>query len=239
MGIGLISLSWHSEGESFVFIALGKAKMVLGLLPLVATLGGTPQRILQIRISQETSPGAGNFDSNVLGFVSALNTDGTAAAFYMYGAAGPNYGNSVPKITANTSHLFFVNGSDGLALFVVHNTSNRAEHSSGGSAETLFNLLGGTARILLSDDAGEATSSEDGTTFTGHHEWASENTDGMVIGALPVGFTIIGQFTSPPSGLDGGWEVISSDGSTIPLHLVPGQRVRLDVHLGVDVRQGH
>jgi hypothetical protein len=99
-------------------------------------------------------------------------------------------------------------------------------------------LLGGTARILLSDDEGEATSSEDGTIFTGRHGWASENTDGMVIGALPVGFTIIGQFTSPPSGLDGGWEVISSDSSTIPLHLVPGQRVRLDVHLGVDVRQG-
>jgi len=222
-----------------MLIALGKAKMLLGLLPLVATLGGSPQRILEIRVSQETSPGAGNFDSNILGYVSALNTDGTAAEFYMYGDAGPNYGNSVPKITANTSHLFFVNGSDGLALFVVHNTSNRAEASNGGSAETQFDLSGGTAHILLSDDAGEATENEDGTTFTGSHGWASENTDGMVIGSLPVGFTIIGQFTSPPSGLDSGWEVISSDSSTIPLHLVPGQRVRLDVHLGVDVRQGH
>ena len=224
--------------ESFVLISLGQAKMVLGLLPLVVALSGTPQRILEIRVSQETSPGAGNFDSNVLGFVSALNTEGAAAAFYMYGDAGPNYGNSLPKITANTSHLFFVNGSDGLALFVVHNTSNRAEYSSGGRAETRFDLSGGTAHILLSDDGGEATEDENGTSFLGEHSWASENTDGMVIGALPVGFTIIGQFTSPPAGLDSGWEVISSDGSTIPLHLVPGQRVRLDVHLGVDVRQG-
>jgi hypothetical protein len=68
--------------------------------------------------------------------------------------------------------------------------------------------------------------------------WAGANTDGMVIGALPVGFTILGQFTEPPKGLEDGWEVISEDGSIVPLQLVPGQRVRLDVQLAVAVRQG-
>lgn len=222
-----------------MLMSLGQARMVLGLLPLLATLGGTPRRILEIRVAQETSPGAGDFDNNILGYVSALNTDKGMAAFFMYGDAGPNYGNSTPKITANTSHLFFVNGSDGLALFVVHNTSNRAENSNGGTAQTQFDLVGGKAHVLLSDDEGEATESEGGTTFIGNHDWAGSNTDGMVIGSLPVGFTIYGQFTSQPSGLDGGWEVISSDSTVIPLHLVPGRRVRLDVHLGVDVHQGH
>lgn len=220
-----------------MLISFGKAKMVLGLLPLVATLGGTPQRILEIRVSQETSPGAGNFDSNVLGFIKALNTDGGAADFYMYGKAGPNYGNSAPALKSNTSHLFFVNASDGLALFVVHNTSNRAERSTGGSAATRFDLSGGTASILKVDEGSEA-SSQDGTVFTTDMHWAGSNTDGMVIGALPVGFTILGQFTAPPGGLGDGWEVISSDGLIIPLRLVPGQRVRLDVRLVVDVQQG-
>jgi len=223
-----------------------KAKVVLGLLPLVATLGGTPrgepaQHVLRIRVSQETSPGAGDFDNNVLGFVEALQSNGLAADFYMYGKAGPNYGNSSPVLRVLTSHLFFVNAADGLALFVVHNTSNKAEQASEGTARTRFELSGGTATVLRSDDGpGEAYADPTGTIFTGRMAWAGANTDGMVIGALPIGFTILGQFTDPPwaPGLKGGWEVISSDGSTIPLQLVPGQRVRLDVRLGVDVQQG-
>lgn len=220
-----------------MLISFRKARIVLGLLPLVAILGGTPQQqVLRIRVSQETSPGAGNFDSNVLGFIEALNTDGGAADFYMYGKAGPNYGNSAPVLTSNTSHLFFVNASDGLALFVVHNNSNRGQNGNGGTAYTRFELSGGTASILKDDDGSEG-SSQGGTVFIGRMDWASSNTDGMVIGALPVGFMILGQFTAPPMGLGGGWEVISADGSIIPLQLVPGQRVRLDVALGVDVRQ--
>jgi len=222
---------------------LGKTKTFLGLLPLIAVLGGTPQggtprHILQIRVSQETSPGAGDFDNNVLGFVKALQSDSGAADFYKYGLAGPNYGNSVPRITALASHLFFVNASDGLALFVVHNTSNRAETSVAGTAETRFELSGGSATILQADDNEEKGTIAGGTVFTTKMRWAGANTDGMVIGALPVGFTILGQFTAPPTGLGRGWEVISADGSTIPLRLVPGQRVRLDVRLDVNVKQG-
>ena len=196
-----------------------------------------------IRVSQETRPGAGNFEDNVLGFAWALNTGATAAAFYKYGLLGPNYGGSVPKLTANTSHLFFVNASEGLTLFVVHHTSHSpltplrvlktifgvsGDGSSDTRAKTQFDVLDGTARLLLSDDPGEATENGGGTSFTGDQSWTPENTDGMVIGPLSITSTIIGQFTEQPTGVDRGWEVISADGSTIRLHLVSGRRVRLD-----------
>jgi hypothetical protein len=224
-----------------MLISFGKAKMVLCLLPLVATLGGAPreapQPTLRIRVSQETSPGAGDFDSNVLGFIEALNTDGSAASFYRYKYA--RYGNTAPVLTPKTSHLFFVNGSDGVALFVIHNAPNRRESSSPGAAiQVRFELSGGTASILKSDDEGEATSSGGGTVFTTDMQYAASYTDGMVVGTLPVGFTILGQFTAPPRGLEGGWLVISADGTVFPLQMVPGQRVRLDVRLVVAVQQG-
>jgi hypothetical protein len=231
-----------------MLMPFGKATIVLGLLALGGTPSGPPhhetpwgvasQRILMIRVSQETSPGAGNFDNNILGFIRALNSVGSAADFFMYGKAGPNYGNSEPALKNNTCHVFFVNASDGLALIIVNNKPNDVEHSTDGTAETRFDLSGGTARVLMSDDAGE-TSTKDGTVFISQQGWSSDNTDGEVIGTLPVGFTLLGQFTAAPRGISG-WEVISADGSRIPLSLVPGQRVRLDVApLAVQVRQDH
>ena len=229
--------------ESRMLISFRMAKMVLCLLPLVATLGGAPreapqpQPTLRIRVSQETSPGAGDFDRNILGFIEALQTEGSAAAFYRYKAA--RYGNTAPILTPSASHLFFVNGSDGVALFVVNNAPNRNETSSPGSEIRLrFELSGGTASILKSDDGPEAKSSEGGTVFTTDMDYAASYTDGLVIGTLPVGFTILGQFTVPPRGLKAGWLVISRDGTVFPLQLVPGQRVRLDVRLVADVAQG-
>jgi hypothetical protein len=224
-----------------MLLSFGKAKTVLCLLPLVAPLGGAPreapQQILRIRVSQETSPGAGDFDRNVLGFIEALNTDGSAASFYRYEYR--RYGNTAPVLTSKTSHLFFVNGSDGVALFVVHNSPNRNESSSSPVAaiRARFELSGGTASILQSDDRDEATSSGGGTVFTTRMLYPASNTDGMVVGTLPVGFTILGQFTEPPRGLEGGWLVISADGTVFPLQMVPGQRVRLDVRLVVAVQQ--
>ena len=232
-----------------MLISFGRAKIVLGLLALGGTLSASPyretpqhkttQRILMIRVSQETSPGAGNFDNNILGFIRALNSNGIASDFYMYGKAGPNYGNSQPALKNNTCHVFFVNGADGLTLFVVNNKPNDVANSTDGSAETRFDLSGGTADVLISDDFGETNVSEGGTVFLSQQSWSGDNTDGEVIGALPVGFTLLGQFTSAPRGVNG-WEVISADGLRIPLSIVPGQRVRLDVApLAVKVEQDH
>jgi hypothetical protein len=128
----------------------------------------------------------------------------------------------------NTSHLFLVNASDGLNLFVVHDKPGVS--NGGGSANTQFNLLGGTASIRVEDDpAPSDTYTSTGTVFTASQDWVSPITDGLVIGALPANLTLFAQFTSPPAGLDNGWEAISAGGTIIPLALVPGERVRLDV----------
>ena len=225
--------------------------MVFSLLTLGGILSSAPrreplyrgpvhpapsQRMLMIRVSQESSPGAGDFDRNILGFVKALQSDGNAASFYRYYLRGVNYGNDDPQLTSNTSHVFFVNAADGLALFFVNNTTGSTE-GDGGTAATRWDLSGGTAAVLLQDDEGEVTTSHGGTVFTTFFSWAQSNTDGMVVGALPVGCTLLGQFTAPPSGLEGGWEVISEDGAIIRVELEVGRRVRLDVALHVNVRQ--
>src|SRR5205085_1211385 len=104
---------------------------------------------------------------------------------------GQNYGNVEPTLNSNTSHLLFVNASDGLSLFMVHNNTNHAENGNGGFANTQWELSGGTENVLKSDDDGEAVASDGGTVFTAGMAWAQENTDGMVVGPLPVGFTIL------------------------------------------------
>jgi hypothetical protein len=224
-----------------MLISMRKAKMLLGLLPLLATMGGMPrphQPVLIIRVAQESAPGVGDFDTHILGFITALQSEGSAADYYMYGNQGPNYGNSAPTLKSKASQIFFVNGGDGIALFVVHNKSNENANNNGGSAEVLFELSGGTASILKDDDQGEADpKTEGGTVFHADMNWAGSNTDGFVVGTLPVGFSITGEFLKEPSGLDNGWCVLSGDGLKIPLALVVGQRVRLDVKLGVDVQQ--
>jgi hypothetical protein len=232
-----------------MLISLGKAGMMLSLLALGGTLSSSPQRetshtsqtsqrMLMIRVSQESSPGAGDFDSHILGFITAWNSNGGAADFYMYGKPGPDYGNSEPALKNNTCHVFFVNAADGLALIVVNNKSNDNQHSTNGNLDTRFDLSGGTAKVLISDDAGETKASDGGTVFISHQNWAASFTDGEVIGTLPVGFKLLGQFTSTPRrGIDG-WEILSADGLVISLSMTPGQRVRLDVGpLAVQVQQ--
>ena len=225
-------------------ISFRKAKVALGLLPLVVTLGGAPREsprpTLRIRVAQESAPGAGDFDNHILGFIEALQTDGGAAAFYRMKWA--RYGNTTPVLTPNKGHIFFVNGSDGVALFVVFGAPNQNDVNNTGAARTRWELSGGTASLLQSDDPGEATASDGGTVFTTDMEWFGANTDGMVVGTLPVGFTILGQFTEMPTGDKAkgmtGWLVISADGTAYPLSFVVGQRVRLDVRLVTDVQQG-
>jgi len=225
-------------------ILLRKAKVALCLLPLVATLGGAPREsprpALRIRVAQESAPGAGDFDDHILGFIEALQTEGTAAAFYRMDYA--RYGNTTPVLTPNKGHVFFVNGSDGVALFVVFGSPNQNNVNNTGTAQTRWELSGGTASLLQSDDYGEAWASDGGTVFTTNMSWLGANTDGMVVGNLPVGFTILGQFTAMPTDdeADGmtGWLVISADGTAYPLSFVAGQRVRLDVKLVTDVQQG-
>jgi hypothetical protein len=209
---------------------------VLAAAAAAALAGGAGARAGPvIRVSQESSPGDGDFDSHVLGYVTPFDGGGdAAAAFYMYNTPAHNvsYGNSMPTLAVNRSHVFFVNAADGLALFVVHDKSTQGAsvNNGGGAAHTQFDLLGGSAGFLVQDDpppSDHYTANLAGTEFTADQVWVSPNADGLVLGPFNGDFTLFDQFLSF-SGLTD-WAVLSGDGSDVVLDLADGRRVRLDV----------
>jgi hypothetical protein len=193
---------------------------------LAAATAATPAHAVTIRVSQESAAGLGDFDSNVLGFLTPYSTTDTASDFYAYNTTFPaSYGNTTPGLTAALSQLFMVQASDGLSLFIVHDAP---QTPPGGTASTAFTLTGDTASILVEDD-GDAAYTDTGTSFSANHSWARCCTDGYVIGSLDGDWTMIGGFVeTAPTGLDG-WSALSADGSTLDLALELGRRVRLDV----------
>lgn len=188
-------------------------------------------------VSQESAPGAGDFTANFLGTIESFNTAGTLAEFYDY--RGSEFKNTAAiSLTRDQSHLFLVNASDGLGLFVVHDDGLT---NGGGDAETKIDLIGGdTATFLVQDDPADANYSDTGIEFTAKQRWLSGFTDGYVIGSLDGIWTIDMQFTEVfsggsaaiISGMDS-WAAISSDGlggqTEIALALVEDRRVRLSI----------
>ena len=181
-----------------------------------------------IRVAQESSAGAGDFDSNVLGYVNAFSTGMTAADYYQYGSPkGASYNgqlNGGPDSVSGLSQIFMVDASDGLSLFVVH---DKPSDGSGGKTKTQWNLLGDTAAEVLADDPSEAvTVSAGGTQFNSTKNWFGCCTDGYVIGQLDGSWTMLGQFLDDPNGINA-WSVIDSDYSATSLVLENGRRVQL------------
>ena len=100
-----------------------------------------------------------------------------------------------------------------------------------------FDLFGDTAGVLQGDDPGETiVVTGGGTQFNTDHPWAGCCTDGGVIGTLDGAWTMDAQFlfNTPTSG-DGitAWQATSADGSSIPLALELGRRVRLVANWGL------
>ncbi|CAD7774595.1 Repeat domain in Vibrio, Colwellia, Bradyrhizobium and Shewanella [Candidatus Methanoperedenaceae archaeon GB37] len=187
-----------------------------------------------IRVSQESSPGAGDFDANLIGYVSPYTTTKSTAGYYQYGTPyGASFNGPAPPLTSNRSHLFLAETTDGLSLFVVH---DKPEDGSGGITRMHWTLAGDTAGVLAEDDPGETvTVSGGGTIFDSSHGWAPCCTDGMAFGSLDGTWTITGNFTNAiaETGMSE-WHVYSSDNSSVPLALETGRRVRLDNHHPID-----
>ncbi|RZN35678.1 MAG: hypothetical protein EF813_08410 [Methanosarcinales archaeon] len=185
-----------------------------------------------IRISQESSPGAGDFDANVLGYVSPYATSLSTAGYYQYGTPyGASFNGPAPPLTSNRSHLFLADTADGLSLFTVH---DKPVDGCGGFASTHWTLAGDTAGVLVEDDPGETvTVSGGGTIFDSYHRWDSCCTDGMALGSLDGAWTMIGAMTGNFTGMSE-WHVHSSDNSSIVLSFELNRRVRLDYHDAID-----
>ncbi|MBD2742599.1 hypothetical protein [Coleofasciculus sp. FACHB-1120] len=178
-----------------------------------------------LKVAQESKPGLGDFDSNILGFIEAFGTIKTAANYYHYSKGYiASFNNPALSLTVKQSHLFFVDAIDGLSLFIVH---SKPGNLTGGAAKMSFNLLGDTAELKIVDDLGEATANSTGTVFTSNQGWGSCCTDGLAIGSLDNNWEMSVQFTAPPKELNS-WQVYSSSTSSkISLSMQTGRRVKL------------
>ena len=194
----------------------------------------------RIRISQESSPGAGDFDENVLGTIDSSDAGKmTVQGFYAYGEISDfSYNGKKPRLRPDTSHLFFVDSLEGLSLFIVHDATNDLD---GGVAVMRFDVTGDRdgIRILVHDDPYSNFDyyevSPDSRTFTSWHRWFSCCTDGLVLGTLEGDWKVFAQFIQQ-DGLLGedtirglsSWIALSGIGSEIRLSLQKGRRVLLD-----------
>ena len=187
-----------------------------------------------VRVSQESAPGAGDFDNNILGYVDPYVTPLTTAGYYQYGTPnGASFNGPEPPLTSDRSHLFLVRASDGLSLFVVHDIPNDA---SGGSSKMYWEIFGDTVALLQGDDPTEGmTISGGGTIIDSRHGWGTCCTDGFAVGSLDGFWTAIGDFNTPTASTSmNEWQVYSSDNSSIPLAFEMNRRVRLDYHTSLD-----
>lgn len=185
---------------------------------------------VEVDVSQESSPGAGDFDTHLLGTIGLHVTGQTTAAYYSAGSfAGP-----APVLTPNRSHLFMLAAADGLALVVVHDAT---APNGGGRAEMQYDLAGCTVQLLVRDDTpGESpdhyTVELDNTRLLTLHDWNSPNTDGLALGQLVGDWSMFVQFLNVAQGgptiggLDS-WAAYRPDGSTVALQLAEGRRIRL------------
>lgn len=187
---------------------------------------------LEVRVSQESAAGLGDFDSNVFGMIEGFSTTLTTSDFYQYGTPnGASYNgelNGGPLPVSSLSQFFLLDAADGLSLVLVHDNTN---DGSGFLAQTRWTLVGDSAGIVLVDDPVEVLNvSGGGTIFDSTLASVSCCTDGYALGSLDGLWSLFGEFASQPTGIDS-WAAISSDFSSISLNLVPGRRVRLDSQL--------
>ena len=187
-----------------------------------------------VRVSQESAPGVGDFDNNILGYVDPYVTPLTTAGYYQYGIPNASsFNGPEPPLTSDRSHLFLVRASDGLSLFVVHDIPNDA---SGGTSKMHWEIFGDTVAELQNDDPGEGlTISGGGAIIDSSHGWSTCCTDGFAVGSLDGFWTAIGDFNIPPASTSmNEWHVYSSDNSSIPLAFEMNRRIRLDYHTSLD-----
>lgn len=129
-------------------------RLILGLIAiLVIAFPSFRLHAARIRVSQESRPGAGDFDENVLGTIESADTGGVSAAeFYSYSEEYYySFGGNGPRLRADTSQIFVVSAKEGLTLFIVHDSP---DDEDGGIAVLRLKVEGDPdgADILVFDD---------------------------------------------------------------------------------------
>lgn len=194
-----------------------------------------------LRVSQESAPGAGDFDAGLVGFVEVFETSSPVESLYSYDFPfSDSYNGSLISLGADDTNLVFKQTADeGLCLFVVH---DKPDDGDGGRAEMRFTLAGdpdGAAIVAYDDPVGgdndEFVGNPGENLFTARWSWSSCCTDGLVLGDLEDAFELIlafedvnGSSSTPPIEGMFNWIVHSADGVQRELALEEGRRVRID-----------
>lgn len=191
-------------------------------------------------VAQESSPGAGDFDDNVVGLILPFETNATAAEFYAYNVPegdswnGPNL---VPE--ADRSHLLLSRGPEGVGVFIVHDRAV-PDDPDGGEAEVIFELIGdpdGAMRAVEDDpenqEGGIAYVGEPGdSVFMSSHGWLQCCSDGVAYTGVDIGATGYFSFSDVNNTNDTivgltEWVAYSAGGDQVPLVLEQDRRVRI------------
>jgi hypothetical protein len=194
-----------------------------------------------VEVAQESAPGAGDFDDNEVGVLRAFPFSDTPAKFYSYNIPeGSSWNGPWMTPVPDRTNLLFANTSEGLTLIVVHDCAV-PEDPDGGEAEMRFELFNNVdgAEITVEDDPesdgiDEYTGEPGDLLFTSDHFWDKCCTDGVALSGFECQSETILQFTDVDGNpdtpaIDGltEWVAHSADGTTFPLALEEGRRVRL------------
>ena len=180
-----------------------------------------------IQVSQESAAGVGDFGSNILGEIGAFETDLTASEYYQYGKPKKfSFNNNDFELVSNRSHVFFVNGADGLSLFTVQ---DRKFDKRGGFVNMTYALEGDAVDIKVKDDPSDKYTMFDSQTLNVKQKWHRKRTDGLVLGGLEDDWAMTIDFNnwSKNSILD--WFAYSSDNEAIELSLEKNRRIHLTI----------
>ncbi len=201
----------------------------LGICTLTALTLALPgiAEAVRVEVSQESAAGAGDFDSNVLGFLDLFDDSGqTIAQHYSYSNPDAASYNGPFATIDGVTQTFFVQASDGVHMVVVHDNAN---DTTGGSTRMTATLAGDTAAFTVEDDPNEGTTvSGGGTVFDTVHNWAPCCTDGYAIGALDGLWTMFLEFDTQPTGIQT-WvatDDTAAGSGDIALVLDPGRSAR-------------
>ena len=217
-----------------------KKSVFLILLLGAFVLPAAPAGAARIRVAQESRPGVGDFDRNILGYIEPyFEKEKAASEFYSYEEVSfYSFNGPHPRLRADTSHLFFVTTKEGLSLFIVHDMPNDPD-----DGRAIMRLrVGGDpdgVRVLVFDDPYSEwdffKASPGGREIRTWHRWFPCCTDGLALGSLDGGWKVFLEFpaadalTGEPTftGLKH-WKAFSAGGEKLALGLKKGRRVRLN-----------
>lgn len=203
-----------------------------------------------VRVSQESSPNANDFDGHILGYTGYFLTGTNSQSIYAYNVPDESsYNGPLFQPVKNRSHILLATTTDaqvlghGVSVLVIHdepysnaNGGGRAEMKLQATGDCTYNKLS-VKDDPTSKDASDVYSGNDGSCeFTAKNVYTYENTDGFAVSGLDVDGSVYLSFTNVDGNANNkaidnldSWAVHSPDGSTISLALEEGRRVKLDL----------